>query len=133
MINKIKAIAYTLVVMSILILAGCYKADTLYPNTNTVLTKAVSFSKDIIPIMNQKCAISGCHASGGHTPDLTAAKAFNSLMNGGFINLTDPKNSKLYLRLTGGITPAMPLIGSSNPSNINSLVLTWITQKAKNN
>jgi hypothetical protein len=131
--NNKKAIAYTLVVMSILIIAGCYKAATLYPDTNSLVNKEVSFINNIIPVFNQKCSISGCHGSGGHSPDLTVAKAYNSLMNGGFINLADPKSSKLYLRLTGKLTPAMPLIGSSNPSNINALVLTWITQKAKNN
>jgi hypothetical protein len=131
--NNKKALTYTLVVMSILIIAGCYKADTLYPNTDSLLNKEVSFINNIIPVFNQKCSITGCHGSGGHVPDLTAAKAYNSLMNGGFINVADPKNSKLYLRLTGKITPGMPLSGTSNPSNINALVLTWITQKAKNN
>jgi len=131
--NNKKAIACTLVLISMLIVAGCYKADTLYPNIDSQVNKEVSFVKDIIPVFNQKCSISGCHGSGGHIPDLTAAKAYNSLINGGFINTAEPKNSKLYMRLTGKITPAMPLIGSSNPSNINALVLTWITQKAKNN
>ena len=133
MINMKKAIAYTFFAMSILIIAGCYKAATLYPNTDSLVNKEVSFVNDIIPVFNQKCSISGCHSSGGHIPDLTASKAYNALLNGGYINLADTKNSKLYLRLTGKITPAMPLSGTNNPSNINALVLTWITQKAKNN
>lgn len=129
-----KAILFTLVTMSILFIAGCYKATTLYPNTEgELVNKQVSFASDIIPVFDQKCDISGCHSSGGVNPDLTAAKAYNSLMNGGYINLTDPKNSKLYLRLIGKIPPAMPLNGTNNPSNINSYVLTWITQNAKNN
>lgn len=116
------------------IITGCYKATTLYPETDgQLVNKEVSFSKDIIPIITDKCAISGCHGSGGRSPDLTAAKAYNSLTNGGFINQADPKNSKVYMRLTGKITPAMPLSGASNPSNINALMLTWITQKAQNN
>ena len=53
--NNKKAIVYTLVVMSILIIAGCYKADTLYPSTDSVVNKEVSFVNDIIPIFNQKC------------------------------------------------------------------------------
>ena len=135
MTNIKKTIAYTLVVMSILIIAGCYKATTLYPNPNdvTLVNKEGSLINDIIPIFSQSCAISGCHSSGGTNPDLTATKAYNSLTNGGYINLADPKNSKIYLRLTGRISPAMPLSGTNNPSNINALVLTWITQNAKNN
>ena len=132
--NIKKAIAYTLVAMSILIIAGCYKAATLYPDTdNALVNKEVSFVNDIIPVFSQKCGISGCHSSGGTNPDLTAAKSYNSLMNGGYINQADPKSSKLYQRLTGKIPPAMPLSGTNNPSNINALVLTWITQQAKNN
>jgi len=132
--NIKKAIAYTLIAMSILIIAGCYKVATLYPDTDGVLlNKEVSFVNDIIPVFDQKCGISGCHGSGGTKPDLTAAKAYNSLTNGGYIDLDDPKSSKLYLRLTGEIPPAMPLGGTNNPSNINALVFTWITQQAKNN
>lgn len=132
--NIKKAITFTLVAISILILAGCYKATTLYPNTEgEMINKMVSFVNDIIPVFNQKCGISGCHSSGGTNPDLTVAKAYNSLMNGGYINVVDPKNSKLYLRLTGKIPPSMPLNGTNNPSNINALVLTWISQQAQNN
>ncbi len=131
--NIKKTIAFTLVAMSILIIAGCYKATTLYPNTDAALVnKEVSFVNDIIPVFDQKCGISGCHG-GSANPDLRAAKAYNSLMNGGYINLADPKNSKIYLRLTGRVPPAMPIGSTNNPSNINALVLTWITQKAKNN
>ncbi len=133
--NIKKAILYTLVTMSILMIAGCYKATTLYPNPDDVslVNKEVSLVNDIIPIFSEKCAISGCHNSGGTNPDLTSSKAYNSLSNGGYLNVADPKNSKLFLRLSGKVTPSMPLGGTINPSNINALVLTWISQHAKNN
>ena len=133
--NIKKAMVYTLVTMSILFIAGCYKATTLYPNPDdvTLVNKDVSLASDIIPVFSQNCAISGCHVSGGTSPDLTASKAYNSLINGGFVNTADPKSSKIFLRLTGKLTPAMPLNATTNPSNINALVLTWITQQAKNN
>lgn len=131
--NNKKAIAFSLFVTGILIIAGCSKDATLYPSTEgVVLNKTVSFSNDILPIFSAKCSISGCH-SGTTSPDLTASKAYNSLTNGGYLNVADPKNSKIYLRLTGKTLPSMPLGGTSNPSNINALVLTWITQQAKNN
>jgi hypothetical protein len=133
--NIKKAIVYTLVAMSIFMIAGCYKATTLYPNPDdvTLVNKEVSLANDIIPVFSQNCAISGCHISGGTSPDLTASKAYNSLINGGYVNIADPKSSKIFLRLTGKIAPAMPLNSTNNPSNINALVLTWITQQAKNN
>jgi hypothetical protein len=131
--NIKKAIAYTLVPMSLLSISGCYKVTTLYPDTDSIVNKEVSFVNDIIPVFSQKCGVSGCHSSGGTNPDLTPGKAYNALTNGGYINLAAPTNSKLYLRLSGKITPAMPLNSTNNPSNINALVLTWITQKAENN
>lgn len=131
--NIKKAIAFYLFTMSILIITGCYKVATLYPDTDSLVNKEVSFVNDIVPVFNQTCNISGCHGSGGHSHDLSSSRAFNALVNGGYINLADPKNSKLYQRLSGKINPAMPLSGPNNPSNINALVLTWITQKAKNN
>ncbi len=131
--GSIKAIIIILVLINLFVLAGCYKSATLYPSTNTVLSKQVSFSKDILPILTKNCSLSGCHATGGQTPDLSATKAFNSLVNGGFIDVSDPQKSVVYMRLTGKLTPAMPLNGSSNPSNIDELILTWITEKAPNN
>ena len=132
--NIKRTIAFSLVAISFLFITGCYKMSTLYPNTDDVLVnKEVSFTGDIIPIFSQKCSISGCHSSGGTNPDLTPGKAFNSLTSGGYLNVADPKSSKIYMRLSGKITPSMPLGGTNNPLNINALVLTWITQNAKNN
>ncbi len=131
--NNKKILSYLLALMFIFLLAGCYKDATLNLNANAVVGKQVSFSKDLVPIFTQKCALTGCHASGGQSPDLSAAKAYNSLLNGGFINVTTPGKSALYMRLTGQLSPAMPLTGASNPLNLNALVLTWITQKAQNN
>lgn len=131
--NNNKLLSYLLALVCILVIAGCYKDATLNLNANAVVSQQVSFSKDLVPIFTQKCALTGCHASGGQNPDLSASKAFNSLINGGFINVTSPQKSILYMRLIGQLTPAMPLTGASNPSNLNALVLTWITQKAQNN
>lgn len=128
-----KAITVILVLSSLFVLAGCYKATTLYPSTNTVLSKQVSFSKDIAPILTKNCSLGGCHITGGQSPDLSATKAFSSLVNGGYIDVNDPQKSVVYMRLTGKLVPAMPLNGVSNPSNIDELILTWITQKAPNN
>jgi hypothetical protein len=50
---------------------GCYndKADKLYPqptlNTNTCDTATIGYVKDIQPIINANCAISGCHNASG--------------------------------------------------------------------
>ena len=82
----------------------------------------------------QNVPLSGCHAAGAHAPILTADKAYSSINTMGLINTGDPANSKLYLRLTGKIVPAMPLNApASDPLFINEYILAWVKQGAKNN
>ena len=91
-----------------------------------------SCSKTIVPILTQSCAASGCHG-GSIAPNLTATNAYNSLKTGNYINLATPASSEVYLWLTGKESATMPLGAANNPSNINALMLAWITQGAKNN
>ena len=129
-----KIIAITvLVIMVILIVPGCYKVATVEIDNSPAVTTTVSISKDLVPIFSKSCALSGCHSSGGHVPDLSSANAYNSLVKGGYIDKTNPSNSKLYLWLTGKEAIAMPMGATNNPSNINALALAWITQGADNN
>jgi hypothetical protein len=125
------------VIMAIIVglffsITGCYKTTTLLVDNTPAITKTVSFSTDILPLLSTNCAKSGCH-NGSISPNLSAANAFNSLVNGNFTNTTTPANSLLYLWLTGKESATMPLGASNNPSNINGFVLAWITQGAKNN
>jgi len=121
-------------VMIIALITSCEKNITLIIKPQAVeVTDTVSFSKDLIPIFSVNCAISGCHATGGRAPDLMADKAYSSLMNGNYINVADPESSTLYERLTGKLSPAMPMGKAGNPSNVNALVLAWIKQGAKKN
>ena len=47
-------------------LTSCYydTEEELYPDSGTVVcdTTSVSYTTDIVPIMNSKCSYSGCHA-----------------------------------------------------------------------
>ena len=113
-------------------LSGCYKTATLLVDNSPAITTAVSFSTDIQPILTNNCAKSGCH-NGSISPNLTSGNAYNSLVNGNFINTSTPANSLVYLWLTGKEAATMPLGASNNPSNINAYMLAWITQGAKNN
>lgn len=51
--------------------AGCYndKEDLLY-GTDNCDTAMVSFSEDIMPIINNSCATVGCHVQGGGVPGI---------------------------------------------------------------
>ena len=135
---KIMSKKYTIaglivVVMLILIIASCTKTTTVVPvNNSPAITTTVSFSKDIQPILTKSCALSGCH-SGTIAPDLTAADSYDALVNGNFVNTVTPDNSLVYLWLTGKEAITMPDGAANNPSNINALMLAWVTQGAKNN
>jgi len=120
-------------VLAAFIAPGCYKVATVTVDNSPAVTKTVSLGTDLGPIFAKNCALSGCHSAGGQVPDLSGAGAFSSLTAGNFLNTTKPANSTLYLWLTGKESQAMPLGLANNPSNINALVLAWITQGAKNN
>lgn len=130
--KKIVVMGLFLIASVILIVISCTKTTTVAIDNSAAITKTVSFSKDIQPILTKSCALSGCH-SGTIAPNLSTAVAFNALENGNFINTGIPASSEVYLWLTGKRAIAMPNGSANNPSNINALMLAWITQGAKNN
>ena len=129
--NKVKITSLILLLM-FGIMMGCYKKTTLLVDDSPAITKTVSFSSDIVPLLTTNCAKSGCH-NGTISPDLSAANAFTSLVDGNFVSTSTPSNSLVYLWLTGKEAATMPLGASNNPSNINGFILAWITQGAENN
>lgn len=132
MSKKIIAITLILVVTCMVFVTGCYKVITVIPPSEEV-TRPVSFKDDLTPILAASCSLSGCHNTGGLKPDLTVDKAYNSLINGNYVNVGTPESSEIYLWLTGKRSTIMPAGATNNPSNINQLVLAWIKQGANNN
>ncbi|MDP1726401.1 MAG: hypothetical protein Q8M15_06425 [Bacteroidota bacterium] len=132
--KKIIRIRLSLGAVLITVIMSCEKNNTLYIKPRPVaVTFSVSLSKDLVPIFTKSCALNGCHPSGGKAPDLSADNAYNSLINGKFIDKAAPESSIVYKRLTGSLTPAMPMGAPANPSNIEGLILAWIKQGAKKN
>ena len=108
-------------------LTSCYK-DIISPETDPDgPPQAVSFSTDLEPMFNVKCALSGCHASGAHAPNLTTGSSYGSIVNGGFVNTLVPKSSRLYLMITGEMSTYIP-----SPKD-KAKVLDWIRNGAPNN
>jgi hypothetical protein len=131
-----KIIVPTLVLGSMLffVITGCEKDITLIIKPEPVeITDTVSFTHDLVPLFAANCALSGCHADGGHVPVLTPAKAYNSLIGGNYVDKAAPENSTLYRWLTGQLSPPMPMGRPNNPSDINDKVLAWIKQGAQKN
>ena len=133
MSNKKIAITFILAAACLVLVNGCYKDTTVTIVNSAEITTPVSFATDVQPLFTKNCSISGCHNSGGTKPDLSVDKAYNSLINGSYVNLGTPESSEVYLWLTGKRAVAMPAGAASNPSNINQYVLAWIKQGAKNN
>ncbi len=127
------AVIFLTCIMVLFITPGCYKVATVTVDNSPAITKTVSLKSDLVPVFSKSCVLSGCHTTGGQAPDLSSDNVFNSLTSGNFINKTTPPGSRLYLWLTGKEAIAMPIGAPNNPSNINALVLAWISQGAKNN
>lgn len=84
----------------------------------------VSFSSDIVPIFESKCT--ACH-NGNQVPDLTPENAYSSLNSSRYVNTSSPEESLIY-------TKPHPDGNHIQYSEAQAaLVLTWITQGAKNN
>ncbi len=121
MLHRKKIFATVLLCSVMLLVSGCYKNRTVIVSNTPEVTKTVSFASDILPIFTKDCAVSGCHASGGKAPDLSAANAYSSLTSGGYIDTGSPESSGLYQWMAGKKSTPMPLSGI-NSSN-NALVL----------
>ncbi len=112
-----------LVIISCLFLfSSCYKdnEENLY-GENDCAPMDVSFAGDILPIVNNSCAIVGCHVQGG-------------LGNGLFENYDQVKtkvdNGSLYQRVV--VVQDMPKVGTLTPCQIQ-YIQQWIGEGAPNN
>ena len=85
----------------------------------------ISFSVDIQPIFTSKC--NTCHTS--TAPILTEGNAYNSLVNGGYVDTGDPENSRLYLQIISGHTGG----NSTTNATERALILRWIEEGTQNN
>ena len=100
-----------------------------------VLPATVSFSKNIMPIFNANCNLSGCHTGATHAGNLNLepSVAYSQLLQSrtGYVDTLNPQSCILYSKLISE-SDAMPPGGRLDDCTIN-LILEWIQQKAKNN
>ena len=123
-------IIYTGLILSIGIgLSGCYK-DVIKPDLPVdpnAPPKQVSYINDIKPLFAAKCTDAGCHVSGAYKPYLAADISYQQIVNGGYVNLLLPKQSRLYVMINGEM---QQYISSATD---RQKVYDWIRNGAPNN
>ncbi|MBI4945633.1 MAG: hypothetical protein HY840_04440 [Bacteroidetes bacterium] len=99
------------------------------------LPDTVSFSKNILPILQNNCNSIGCHSGinpTGHL-NLDTSLAYSQLMQHGkgYIDTINPKYSLFYIQMTS-VSKPMPPSGNLDACT-TQMVLKWIQQKASKN
>jgi hypothetical protein len=89
--------------------------------------QAVSYRTDIAPMLNSKCALSGCHVSGAHKPYMLTDISYNQIVGGGFVNTIIPKESTIYKMINGEMKEYIPSAADRQK------VYDWIRTGALNN
>ena len=118
-----------IVTVLVLSLTGCYK-DTLLPEAAVDPDgppQAVSFNTELKPLLQTKCALTGCHVSGARKPFLTADVSYQQIVSGGFVNLIVPKKSIFYTILNAEMREYLPA------ATDRQKVYDWIRNGAPNN
>jgi len=126
--NKMRILSCVLILL--LYMTGCEKAKVGLTAEN--LPAFVSFSKNIVPILNNNCI--SCHGSSGSSamtpPILEGANSYKNLFESA--DTVNPENSDLYLMVTAKASNPMP--PSSGLSDYDAgMILKWMKQGAKNN
>lgn len=91
-------------------ITGCYK-DVVLPTAKVDPDgppQSLSFKTDIAPMLNTKCAVTGCHVSGSEQPYMATAQSYQDLVNGGFVDTLIPKESILYIKINGDMKEHIP-------------------------
>ncbi len=103
--------------------------------THSPQTPQISFSKDIIPILNASCVLnSGCHLGGNgvnQNVNLDSAYAYNTIIVKELVSTTSPQASLLYTEVRSNEMPRPPTPPLS--ASQQALILYWIEQGALNN
>ena len=113
-------------------LSSCYKdiiAPELSTNPDDFPPQQVSFQSVLAPIFNTNCAVAGCHVAGAHTPYLSTSVSYTQIVNGGYVNLANPKESKIYQMITGEMAQYVPAPLKANTQK----VYDWIRNGCPNN
>ncbi len=111
------------------VLSGCYK-DIIKPDLPkdpNAPPQQVSYNNELKPLFNASCTDAGCHVTGAHKPYLTPDVSYQQIVNGGFVNLLVPTQSRLYTMINGDMQQYIP------SADNRQKVYDWIRNGAPNN
>ncbi len=127
-IRKIAKVVFLGIFVIIMGLSSCTWNQNLVEEIE-LPDSTISFSNAIIPIFETSCLSPGfCHDEGDKSPILTEARAFDELATGGFIDVDNPEQSKLYVKILDGGSMAQYVTAQER-----ALILQWIIEGAENN
>ncbi|HEY3390582.1 MAG TPA: hypothetical protein VGK38_13475 [Prolixibacteraceae bacterium] len=119
---------FLITILFSLLISSC-KYDFILPTEVPPQTGPVLFATQVAPIFSTGNKCTACHNTGGTAPDLTASKAYASIVPS-LINTATPASSLIYS------FPA-PTTTTHSWKKLTAgeaaLILTWITEGAKNN
>lgn len=117
-----------LLITAVLALASC-KHGSQKPDTPTGTAGDICFERDILPIFQSNCALSGCHDAGTQA-DGVQLTSYSTIMNTGEIEPGKPNSSEAYSEIAKG---KMPPYGYKPLSQAQKdLLYKWIADGAKN-
>ncbi len=119
-----KQIVY-LCAFACLILVSC-TSDVIEPK-EPIIPDQVSFSANVQPLFSLSCNITGCHAPGGKSPDLSPGVAYENLSLYGLVDVDAPASSTIYVKITTGSMKQYAKTGDAE------IILKWIEQGALDN
>lgn len=93
-------------------------------------TTDLSFAAEIVPIFTAGNNCTVCHDVGKTAPDLSAANAYQSLVNGAYVVSNDPAASLIYTYVHPDATSHSWKLLTSYEAE---LLFTWINQGAQDN
>jgi len=102
-------------------------APTVPPNS----AAPISFSRDVLPILTSQCG--SCHGGQGGLWLTTYEQVMFGGTSGAVVVPGQPEQSLLYARITGQITPQMPLDAQPLTQHQIDAIKGWIAEGAPKN
>ena len=119
------------VFIMMLVLGGCIYDWVVPPEVPEIPDEVeISFVNEILPIFTTGNNCTSCHRTGGTSPDLSAANAYNQINTAKYINRTQPEESLIYKVPAPNSSTHRHKVYSEQQA---ALILAWIKHGAKNN